>query len=626
MSITWHGVTLIFEFGWTSNPSTAIGSTTWTDESVYVRDVTSSRGRNTENGTFDAGRLSITLDNRTRRFDPNYAAGALFGNLLPMRRVRVRATFNAITYPIWHGFVDDLPQAYDISNKDATVTIQCTDGFAVMALSKLAESVHYYTVTDLAPIGWYRLGEQFGTEVYDSTGNGRNGTYGGGATFNSGTGLIVGSADGAINFDGVDDVAFIPTPATLAFPVTIEAWIQTTTVLSSIYLNILVGDRECFFESRTDGKLRANVVTNGYSGGLFFTSSDGVVNDGAPHHIVAVYTNSASSPTLYVDGVVNSATTGSLTVTGNANTVSVIGGDVSNKIVATIDEVAIYDYALAAGDVTDLYEGGSIPWQGDTTGARIGRYLDRVSWPAADRDIATGVSTLQLVELGNDDVLSLARNVEASEQGQLYMSADGKVTFRDRHFRFEDTGSITSQATFADDGAGVGLPYRDVVTDGGAQFIFNRIVASRKGGAEVVVSDATSITKFYERTDTVTGLENESQAEVVDLANWRLATHKNPAQRVTVLEIRARRDPTNLFPQVLGLDIGDRVTVQRTPQGLGAALSYTPLIEGVNHSVDIAGDWVTTFYLSSVDSQISVQPLVLDSATYGLLDTNVLGY
>lgn len=626
MTVSWFdGVTLTVEVGFASNPSTAIGSTTWSDVSAYVRAISTKRGRDNELGMFSAGTMQVTLSNADRRFDPNYTSSPYSPNVLPMRRIRFRATYSATTYDEWSGFVDDWPQEYDIGNRDATVTVNCTDGFKVASLLTLAESVHWYTVTDLTPTAWYRLGEQSGTTAIDSSGNGYDGSYVGGATFNSTTGLLVGSGDAAISFDGVDDLVTVPAVASLAFPVTVEAWIQTTTVASSIYLNVLVGVNEVFFESRADGKIRANLAPTGTAGiAFFFTESAVAVNDGLAHHIVAVYANTVSSPTLYVDGVNGGGTTGSSGTIGNPNTSTTIGGDISNKIVATIDEVALYSASLSAGDATTLYGGGATPWEGDSTGARIGKYLDRTNWPSADRTIATGISTLQLVSLANANVLSLIQVVESSEQGQCFMGPDGKLVFRDRHWRFENSSAITSQATFGD--AGVELGYSDIVSDGGEQFLFNRLRATREGGATADVSDATSITAYYERPNDIAGLQNQSDLEVRDLANWRLATHKNPIQRVTVLEIRPRSAPATLFPQVLNRDIGHRITAKRRPQNLGTALTYTVLIEGIEHSITADGDWMTRWYLSAADSQTGLQPLIFDDAIYGLFDTGVFAY
>ena len=53
------------------------------------------RGRQQELDVIQPGTATLTVDNSERTFDPNNAAGAYFGDLLPGKRVRVRVTYGA---------------------------------------------------------------------------------------------------------------------------------------------------------------------------------------------------------------------------------------------------------------------------------------------------------------------------------------------------------------------------------------------------------------------------------------------------------------------------------------------------------------------------------------------------
>lgn len=69
----------------------------WTDVTAYVRDVSTTRGRNQELENYQAGRCSITLSNADRRFDPTHLTGPYVDaggvtQVLPMKRVRVVST------------------------------------------------------------------------------------------------------------------------------------------------------------------------------------------------------------------------------------------------------------------------------------------------------------------------------------------------------------------------------------------------------------------------------------------------------------------------------------------------------------------------------------------------------
>jgi hypothetical protein len=65
----------------------------WTDETAFVRSFTMTRGRQQALDVFQPGTATVEVDNSDRRFDPNYSAGPHFGDLLPGRRGRIRATY-----------------------------------------------------------------------------------------------------------------------------------------------------------------------------------------------------------------------------------------------------------------------------------------------------------------------------------------------------------------------------------------------------------------------------------------------------------------------------------------------------------------------------------------------------
>src|SRR6266496_6239787 len=65
--------------------------------------------------------------------------------------------------------------------------------------------------------------------------------------------------------------------------------------------------------------------------------------------------------------------------------------------------------------------------------------------------------------------------------------------------------------------------------------------------------------------------------------------------RFDTLTIKPMSDPNNLFPQVLGREIGDRIRIVRRPPG-GGTITRDVFIRGIEHSVDArAREWVTTW-------------------------------
>src|SRR5688572_9114070 len=76
------------------------------------RAITANRRRQNEVDPIQAGTASIVLDNRDRRFDPLHSGGPNYGDVLPMQRFRIRATYDAVTYDVFQGFVESWDQSY----------------------------------------------------------------------------------------------------------------------------------------------------------------------------------------------------------------------------------------------------------------------------------------------------------------------------------------------------------------------------------------------------------------------------------------------------------------------------------------------------------------------------------
>ena len=94
---------------------------------------------------------------------------------------------------------------------------------------------------------------------------------------------------------------------------------------------------------------------------------------------------------------------------------------------------------------TALYEGIS-------TSTAIGHVLDAAGWPAADRDIGAGVSSLTWWWAdGEDAAAALRKLLETEGPGALlYEDGSGKIVFRGRNALVSQTRSATVQATYGD--------------------------------------------------------------------------------------------------------------------------------------------------------------------------------
>lgn len=110
----------------------------------------------------------------------------------------------------------------------------------------------------------------------------------------------------------------------------------------------------------------------------------------------------------------------------------------------------------------------------------IGVILDEAGWPAGDRDLAVGKTTIArwfagASQRGADVAMTALREMEETELGFMLETADGKIRFEDRHYRLVTSRCVTNQATFSD---GVTtLPYTEIQEDDPLRDIYNDVTA-----------------------------------------------------------------------------------------------------------------------------------------------------
>lgn len=104
------------------------------DVSANVLSVSASRGRTSVTDDFAAGSCSIQLDNQSGLYSLFNTGGALYGSLLPGRHLKVEAVHNAITYPVFRGFLAAIEQGRTPTDAPI-VNLIAEDGFAKLARS-----------------------------------------------------------------------------------------------------------------------------------------------------------------------------------------------------------------------------------------------------------------------------------------------------------------------------------------------------------------------------------------------------------------------------------------------------------------------------------------------------------
>lgn len=656
--LLFDGMTLTVEIGFSTaagSGTVPLGSTlssiTWTDVTQYVRELSTSRGRSSELDTYSAGSCQLILDNRTRLFDPENSAGTYYGKLTPLRPIRIRVTPSGGTIrSIFFGFIDQWPQAYSYPN-DATVTVTATDAFKVLNEYKLP-SYWNTTITAAAPTAWYPLadfnGSFYAFEIAKWSGTSAqwmSSTAGVASSCTPGDALLVGETGTSSSFDGQKILQIVdPLPTFAKFTSqniwTVEFWIQTT--------ESTTGNYGIWNHGNHDGACIGMVVAGGNATivaqfgdynlvpGTVNTKNVQVnINDGKPHHVVLNYRSNDAFDTvneIYVDGVSTSTNSSFSDEINNNYSFMTLGYPISKSATAannftnyfkgSIQHLVLYKNTnLSAADVLAHYQIGEGTYlQGTRTDQRITLLADLADWMTDGLDLNTGDSTVLGVSVTGKGLLDALKEVETAEQGRLFMSVDGKIRFIDRNA--EGSGNfITSQATFSDN-PGVGeIKYSDIVLTYDDRYIFNEITATQPDGSSYTSADTTSQGKYFKRSLKIDNFIADDPYYITNTTIYRLAQYKDPQMRIDQLTVNARRSTAYQSPCVT-LDIGDRITVERTPQDIGSQISKYLIVEGVKHSIT-PDSWIVTFNTAPT---VQNAPFVLDSATLGVLDTNILAY
>ena len=112
------------------------------DISNVVDSINTKRGRNAQADQFQTGTLSLRIVDQNGDFNPMNVGGPYYGLLTPMRKVQITATYGAVTYPVFSGFITSFSTSTPQSSVGDVVytTIQAVDAF------RLAQNAQISTV------------------------------------------------------------------------------------------------------------------------------------------------------------------------------------------------------------------------------------------------------------------------------------------------------------------------------------------------------------------------------------------------------------------------------------------------------------------------------------------------
>ena len=253
---------------------------------------------------------------------------------------------------------------------------------------------------------------------------------------------------------------------------------------------------------------------------------------------------------------------------------------------------------------------------GQTTGTRIGKILDSISWPSGMRDVDLGQTLVQSDPGTLRTSLAAMQNITSTEYGSLYMDAFGNLVFQDRQLTSSSVAG--TPVVFNDDGTGIS--YNNALWKLDDTLVFNKVSITRTGGTAQVASNQDSIDKYFLHSYQEQNLLMETDAEALDNARAFLASRQETSIRcdaVTLDLYTANYDAG--ITAALDLDFFDPITVTTTQPG-SSSLTKTLQVFGVSHDIRPSA-WKTTL--------TTLEPILdafIIGTSYGILDTNTLSY
>jgi hypothetical protein len=232
------------------------------------------------------------------------------------------------------------------------------------------------------------------------------------------------------------------------------------------------------------------------------------------------------------------------------------------------------------------------------TGARINTVLDlpEINYQGA-RAIDTGSSsTLGAFAISQDtNCLNYLQLINTSEQGYLFMSANGTLTFKGR----SSVLNPVAGATFNTDGTGI--RYQSLINQFGDELLYNYIVTKSDAGAEQITSSAASIALYQAQQYSLTNLLNSTTTEVAGLGNYLLGKYQNPVLRFTGLSTEMSALSATDQNILLNLDMTSIATVVKNfTVGTPATETQTLIVSGISHNITPSSHIVSyTFYEST---------------------------
>jgi len=252
---------------------------------------------------------------------------------------------------------------------------------------------------------------------------------------------------------------------------------------------------------------------------------------------------------------------------------------------------------------------------GDLSGTRVGRLLDIANWPTSQRALDAGTSTLQADPgTANRPMLDALQTVaDKSEFGAFFIDRKGVATFLSRQTLGQKAANPAT--IYSDDGSAIG--YQGIELTHDDVLIVNDVTVTRLGGTAQQVTDATSITTYYQHSGIRPDILVQSDAESLSQAQMLLASRKDAVLHISSFNLNLF-DPDSSTRIVAGLqsEIFDVIQVTKTMPG-STSITKTLFVQGVQHDMT-----KRSFDTKLLTAEPIIQSFILNSSIAGVLGSS----
>jgi hypothetical protein len=251
---------------------------------------------------------------------------------------------------------------------------------------------------------------------------------------------------------------------------------------------------------------------------------------------------------------------------------------------------------------------------GQSTGTRIGKILNQISFPTNMRTLATGNSLCQADPATLRTALGALRNCEFSEQGSFYIDGSGTAVFKSRN---EVVSSISG--TPIEFNQTTGIPYKNLVYAFDDKLIINQASITRVGGTAQFAQNATSVERYFPHQYSANDLVVDTDASALNIARTYVATRAETTIRIDAMTVDLL-DPDVPTDTMIGLDYFQNCRITNVGEA-GSTIVKTLQVQGLSWRISPNAMDVTVTTLEPI-----TDGFVIGSAERGIIGVSAMTY